>query len=136
MTDFVSKTGPSVDFRNAPLGVKLPSDALVTVIELPSVVDTRAATSCHQIGNRRANLQHGGLPCGWPLSTQRLHRIRVPVAGPREAEAGWPRPERCPLLWFHGDDGLLAPMERGAIDSHAMQNRRQLARQSDGDGTS
>jgi len=64
MTDFVSKTGPWVDFRNAPLGVKLPSDALVTVIELPSVVDTRAATSCHQIGNRRANLQHGG-PALW-----------------------------------------------------------------------
>src|SRR5690349_12054910 len=63
------------------------------------------------------------------LSIQRLHRIRVPVAGPREAEAGWPRPKSCLLLWLH--DGLLAPLERGAIDPHAVQNRRQLAGQGD-----
>ena len=32
------------------LGVKPPSDDLATVIVLPSVVDTRVATSCNQIG--------------------------------------------------------------------------------------
>jgi len=37
-------------FRNGPLGVKPPSDDLATVIVLPSVVGTRAATSCHQMG--------------------------------------------------------------------------------------
>jgi len=54
-----SRTNPStirdiawkgIDFRNGPLGVKPPSDDLATVIVLPSVVDTRAATSCHQMG--------------------------------------------------------------------------------------
>jgi hypothetical protein len=39
-----------IDFRNGPLGVKPPSDDLATVIVLPSVVDTRVATSCHQMG--------------------------------------------------------------------------------------
>jgi hypothetical protein len=42
----VNKTG----FRNGPLGVKPPSDDLATVIVLPFVVDTRVATSCHQMG--------------------------------------------------------------------------------------
>jgi hypothetical protein len=37
-------------FRNGPLGVKPPSDDLATVIVLPFVVDTRVATSCHQMG--------------------------------------------------------------------------------------
>jgi hypothetical protein len=37
-------------FPNGPLGVKPPSDDLATVIVLPSVVDTRVATSCNQIG--------------------------------------------------------------------------------------
>src|ERR1700730_10036854 len=81
-------------------------------------------------GSRRANLKHGVLPRRRPPPIIRLHRIRVPVAGPREAEAGRPRPERY-LLWLHGGDSLLAPMERGAIDPHAMQDSRQLACQSD-----
>jgi hypothetical protein len=42
----VNKSG----FRNGPLGVKPPSDDLATVIVLPFVVDTRVATSCHQMG--------------------------------------------------------------------------------------
>jgi hypothetical protein len=37
-------------FRNGPLGVKPPSDDLATVIVLPFVVNTRVATSCHQMG--------------------------------------------------------------------------------------
>jgi len=45
-------------FRNGPLGVKPPSDDLATVIVLPFVVDTRVATSCHQMGCRRANLEN------------------------------------------------------------------------------
>jgi hypothetical protein len=32
------------------LGVKPPSDDLATVIVLPFVVNTRVATSCHQMG--------------------------------------------------------------------------------------
>ena len=47
------KSGPvmnTMGFRNGPLGVKPPSDDLATVIALPSVVDTRVATSCNQIG--------------------------------------------------------------------------------------
>jgi hypothetical protein len=39
-----------IGFRNGPVGVKPPSDDLATVIVLPSVVDTRVATSCNQIG--------------------------------------------------------------------------------------
>src|SRR5438445_13611359 len=81
-------------------------------------------------GSRRANLGNEVLPCRRPPPVLRLHRIRVPVAGPREAEAGRPRPERD-LLWLHGGDSLLAPMEHGAVDPHAMQDRRQLAPQSD-----
>jgi len=42
----MNKTG----FRNGPFGVKPPSDDLATVIVLPSVVGTRVATSCNQIG--------------------------------------------------------------------------------------
>jgi hypothetical protein len=42
----VNKSG----FRNGPLGVKPPSDDLATVIVLPFVVNTRVATSCHQMG--------------------------------------------------------------------------------------
>src|SRR4051812_29707617 len=41
-------------------------------------------------GSRRANLKHGVLPRRRPPPIIRLHRIRVPVAGPREAEAGGP----------------------------------------------
>jgi hypothetical protein len=40
----------TMGLRNEPLGVKPPSDDLATVIVLPSVVDTRVATSCNQIG--------------------------------------------------------------------------------------
>ena len=46
----VSQACKMMGFRNGPLGVKPPSDDLATVIVLPSVVGTRAATSCHQMG--------------------------------------------------------------------------------------
>ena len=82
-----------MDFRNGPLGVKPPSDDLATVIVLPSVVDTRAATLCHQMGAGEPISNTGSSLVAGQLSIQRLHRIRVPVAGPREAEACRPRPE-------------------------------------------
>ena len=44
------QTACETGFRNGPLGVKPPSDDLATVIVLPFVVDTRVATSCHQMG--------------------------------------------------------------------------------------
>src|SRR5271155_933010 len=43
----------------------------------------------------------------------------------------WSAPPRKTSPLLYAGDGLLAPMERGAIDPHAVQNRRQLARQSD-----
>jgi len=46
----LSETWYKRGFRNGPLGVKPPSDDVATVIVLPSVVGTRAATSCHQMG--------------------------------------------------------------------------------------
>src|SRR6266849_3586775 len=52
-----------VDFRNGPLGVKPPSDDLATVIVLPSVVDTRVATSCHQMGTSEPILSTGSCLC-------------------------------------------------------------------------
>src|SRR6266436_10113341 len=80
-------------------------------------------------GSRRANLGNEVLPYRRPPPILRLHRIRVPVAGPRESGNRSPRPERY-LLWLHGG-GLLAPAEAGAVNPHAMEDRRQLARQSD-----
>ena len=52
-TSATPKSGPvmnTMGFRNGPVGVKPPSDDLATVIVLPFVVDTRVATSCHQMG--------------------------------------------------------------------------------------
>src|SRR5580765_3156475 len=73
-------------FRNGPLGVKPPSDV--------SRYRDRASVRGRHAGrhimpsdrNRRANLKHGVLPYRRPPPILRLHRICVPVAGPREAE--------------------------------------------------
>ena len=46
----VARVTNRMGFRNGPLGVKPPSDDLATVIVLPFVVNTRVATSCHQMG--------------------------------------------------------------------------------------
>src|SRR5438552_14496648 len=81
-------------------------------------------------GSRRANLKHGVLPRRRPPPIIRLHRIRVPVAGPREAEAGGPAPKDI-SSGYTTATACLPPMERGAMDSHAMQDSGQLACQSD-----
>ena len=51
-------------FRNGPLGVKPASDDLATVIVLPSVVDMRVATSCHQMGTGEPILSTGSCLVG------------------------------------------------------------------------
>jgi hypothetical protein len=49
------------------LGVKPPSDDLATVTVLPSVVDTKAATSCHQIGKVAVALANKTARIAWAL---------------------------------------------------------------------
>src|SRR5215212_9099238 len=97
---------------------------------LPSVVGTRAATSCHQreVGEP-IYVRRGSSRTAGPLSYHRLHRLLRPGDGTSRGRTISLAPKPLACLTRSYRSHLLAEAELAAVDPQAVQDSRKLARQ-------